>query len=71
MLVITRCSTGRSGFQNLASETAARAPTSWAPRNMGTLDGRMPANVFESVRPIVTAGFAKLVDDVNQYAARM
>ena len=31
----------------------------------------MPANVFVSVRAIVTAGLAKLVDDVNQYAAAM
>ena len=31
----------------------------------------MPANVSLSVRPIVTAGLAKLVDDVNQYAAAM
>ena len=34
--------------------------------NMATLLGRMPANVLVSVRAIVTAGFAKLVDDVNQ-----
>ena len=39
--------------------------------NIGTLLGRMPANVSVSVRAIVTAGFAKLVDDVNQYAAAM
>ena len=31
----------------------------------------MPAKVSESVRATVTAGFAKLVDDVNQYAAAM
>ena len=30
----------------------------------------MPANVSVSVRAIVTAGLAKLVDDVNQYARR-
>ena len=33
--------------------------------------GAMPANVSVSDRPIVTAGLAKLVDDVNQYAAAM
>ena len=31
----------------------------------------MPANVFVSDRAMVTAGLAKLVDDVNQYAAVM
>src|SRR5258706_11043956 len=30
--------------------------------------GLMPANVSENMRAIVTAGLAKLVDDVNQYA---
>ena len=33
--------------------------------------GLMPANVSVSVRAMVTAGLAKLVDDVNQYAAAM
>ena len=32
----------------------------------GALDGRMPAKVFVSVRPIVTAGFAKPVDAVRR-----
>jgi hypothetical protein len=31
----------------------------------------MPENVFVSDRAIVTAGFAKEVDAVNQYAAVM
>jgi hypothetical protein len=35
----------------------------------GTLVGAMPANVSERDRAIVTAGFAKDVDAVNQYAA--
>ena len=39
--------------------------------NAGTLAGSIPAKVSVSMRPIVTAGFAKLVDDVNQYAAAM
>jgi hypothetical protein len=39
--------------------------------NIGTLEGAIPANVLLSMRPIVTAGLAKLVDDVNQYAATM
>lgn len=37
--------------------------------NPGASWGRMPANVSESERAIVTAGFANDVDDVNQYAA--
>ena len=31
----------------------------------------MPANVSESIRATVTAGLAKLVELVNQYAAAM
>ena len=34
--------------------------------NAGTDAGSMPAKVSLSVRPMVTAGLAKLVDDVNQ-----
>ena len=34
--------------------------------NIGAEAGSMPAKVSESVRAIVTAGLAKLVDDVNQ-----
>jgi hypothetical protein len=30
----------------------------------------MPAKVSVKVRPMVTAGFANDVDEVNQYAAR-
>ena len=32
----------------------------------GTEDGPMPAKVSLRVRPMVTAGLAKLVDEVNQ-----
>jgi hypothetical protein len=39
--------------------------------NIGTLPGAIPANVLLRARPIVTAGLAKLVDYVNQYAAAM
>ena len=34
--------------------------------NVGAERRAMPAKVFDSVRAIVTAGLAKLVDDVNQ-----
>jgi hypothetical protein len=39
--------------------------------NPGADAGAIPANVFEKIRPIVIAGFAKLVELVNQYAAPM
>jgi hypothetical protein len=34
--------------------------------NIGADDGRIPANVLDSIRATVTAGLAKLVDEVNQ-----
>jgi hypothetical protein len=37
----------------------------------GTSAGRIPANVSDSDRAMVTAGFAKEVEAVNQYAAVM
>src|SRR5690349_21612211 len=39
--------------------------------NKGTDSGAMPANVSDSERATVTAGLAKLVELVNQYAAVM
>ena len=42
-----------------------------AATNAGTEPGAMPANVSVNARPIVTAGLAKLVELVNQYAAPM
>jgi hypothetical protein len=33
--------------------------------------GAIPAKVSENIRPMVMAGLAKLVEDVNQYAAPM
>ncbi len=57
------------GYQKRASATANTAPVTCATTNAGTLDGLIPANVSLNVRATVTAGLAKLVDDVNQYAA--
>ena len=34
--------------------------------NIGAEDGSMPAKVSDRVRAMVTAGLAKLVDEVNQ-----
>jgi hypothetical protein len=51
--------------------TASAPPTIWAPMKAGAEDGAMPAKVSENIRPIVMAGLAKLVEEVNQYAAPM
>jgi hypothetical protein len=47
---------------------AATAPASCARIKAGTPVGRMPENVSVSDLATVTAGLAKLVDAVNQYA---
>ena len=39
--------------------------------NSGADPGYIPANVSENIRDTVTAGFAKLVDEVKKYAAPM
>ena len=39
--------------------------------NIGALDGDMPAKESETVRATVTAGLAKLVDEVKKYAPAM
>ena len=46
-------------------------PANCAAIKPGTSNGRMPANVSEAARANVTAGLAKEVDAVNQYAAVM
>lgn len=53
------------------SIVAANAPNSCAKIKAGASFGRIPANVSETVRASVTAGFANDVEDVNQYAAVM
>ena len=47
---------------------AASAPTSCAAINIGTSPGAMPEKLSVNARAIVTAGLAKDVDAVNQYA---
>src|SRR6185503_10051676 len=59
------------GQRNRMVTHASAAPTTWATTNGVTDDGAMPANVSESVRATVTAGLAKLVDDVKKYAPVM
>jgi len=51
--------------RNRAVSSASSAPTSWAAMNAGASAGRMPANVSESERAIVIAGFANDVDAVS------
>lgn len=46
-------------------------PTNSATMNAGAELGEIPEKVLENMRPIATAGLAKLVDEVNQYAAKM
>jgi hypothetical protein len=41
-------------------------PTICITMNIAMLLGAMPANVSENPRAMVTAGLAKLVDEVNQ-----
>src|SRR5690554_3313857 len=50
------------------SPTAMATPSSCMVTNIGAEAGSMPVKVSVSVRPMVTAGLAKLVDEVNQYA---
>src|ERR1700722_8743700 len=54
------------GTSQRNSRVAAIAPANWAATNRGTSKGRIPANVSESERAIVTAGFANEVEEVNQ-----
>ncbi len=60
-----------SGYSALMTATASMPPTIWAAMKGGTEDGAMPAKVSENIRPMVMAGLAKLVEEVNQYAAPM
>src|SRR5215469_453078 len=62
---------GRVGMSHLKRAVAAAAPTNSAKIKLGTSAGRIPLNVFVADRAKATAGFAKEVDAVNQYAAVM
>ena len=48
------------------SAKASAAPRSCMTMNIGAEEGSMPAKVSDRVRAMVTAGLAKLVDEVNQ-----
>jgi hypothetical protein len=64
-------SLGSEGTSQRKSAVAAAAPASWAKMNPGASAGRIPAKVSEAARASVTAGLAKEVEAVNQYAAVM
>ena len=51
------------------NQVAKAAPTNCAAINAGACSGAIPENVSVKERAIVTAGFAKDVEAVNQYAA--
>ena len=53
------------------SSSPMAPPTICIATNIGAERGAMPAKVFENMRAMVTAGLAKLVELVNQYAAVM
>jgi hypothetical protein len=59
------------GISQRNKNVAAIAPHNWATTKGGTSTARMPANESDRQRASVTAGLAKDVEDVNQYAAVM
>jgi hypothetical protein len=50
----------------LTNATPSIAPISWAIMKGKTEAGLIPAKVSENTRPIVTAGFAKDVEEVKK-----
>jgi hypothetical protein len=59
------------GASQAKNNVAAAAPKSCSRMKAGTSRGRMPAKVFVRQRATVTAGFAKDVEEVKQYAPVM
>lgn len=54
-----------------AAPSPSTAPGNWAAMNGATEVGAIPARAWVNVRPMVTAGFAKDVEEVIQYTAQM
>ena len=48
-----------------------QAAINWTKMKKGTADGAMPEKLSVNILARVTAGLAKLVDDVNQYPAEI
>src|SRR4051794_29265849 len=59
------------GYSSATSPRPTAPPTSCAAMNPGSDCGAIPAKVSLNARPMLTAGFANDVDEVNQYAAPM
>jgi hypothetical protein len=55
-----------SSEQGEQQDVAGEGATSWAEMKPGTEAGEMPAKVSDRARPMVTAGLAKQVEEVNQ-----
>ena len=53
-------------MKNFPTYEAINAPITCAKIKYITLSGWMPVKVFVNILEIVTSGFAKLVEDVNQ-----
>ena len=62
---------GQGREQQPGERDGGQAPEHLHDDERGHARGRMPANVLVRVRAMVTAGLAKLVEEVNQYAAAM
>src|SRR5690242_3956874 len=60
-----------AGISHRKRIVAAIAPASWARTKPNTSVGRIPVKVSLKQRARVTAGLAKEVEAVNQYAALM
>ena len=55
-----------SGYRARTRPAPSTPPMSWAITKPGTEAGLMPAKVSLNIRPTVTAGLAKEVEEVNQ-----
>jgi hypothetical protein len=62
----SRATSATDGYRARITTTARAAPTSWATMKAGADEGAMPAKVLDSIRATVTAGLAKLVDEVKK-----
>ena len=56
---------------NQQNKAPAKAPMSWETIKAEACAGCFPAKLLVTVRAMVTAGLAKLVDLANQYADAM
>ena len=64
-------SAARDGNSSTATAPPMRQPTSCAGKKAKAEAGAIPAKVSLKIRPTVTAGLAKLADDVKKQAAAM